>query len=42
VKFRIALNFTDLSMMGDHSFMRIRCAPDSIEGALKAAVAKSK
>ncbi len=39
-KFRIALNFTDLSMMGDHSFMRIRCAPDSIEGALKAAVAR--
>jgi hypothetical protein len=39
-KFRIALNFTDLSMMGDHSFMRIRCAPDSIEGALKQAVAK--
>jgi hypothetical protein len=34
-KFRIALNFTDLSMMGDHSFMKIRCAPDSIEGALK-------
>jgi hypothetical protein len=39
-KFRIALNFTDLSMMGDHSFMRIRCAPDSIEGALKQAVAR--
>ncbi|HET8540367.1 MAG TPA: hypothetical protein VFL83_10895 [Anaeromyxobacter sp.] len=39
-KFRIALNFTDLSMMGDHSFMRIRCAPGSIEGALKAAVAR--
>ncbi len=39
-KFRIALNFTDLSMMGDHSFMKIRCAPDSIEGALKAAVGK--
>jgi hypothetical protein len=36
-KFRIAVNFTDLSMMGDHSFMRIRCAPDSIEGALAAA-----
>jgi hypothetical protein len=34
-KFRIAVNFTDLKMMGDHSFMRIRCAPDSIEGALK-------
>jgi hypothetical protein len=38
-KFRIAMNFPDLSMMGDHSFMRIRCAPDSIEKALKAAVA---
>ncbi|HEY6004611.1 MAG TPA: hypothetical protein VIV57_17185 [Anaeromyxobacter sp.] len=39
-KFRIAMNFTDLSMMGDHSFMRIRCAPDSIEGALRKAVAE--
>ncbi len=39
-KFRIALNFPDLSMMGDHSFMRIRCAPDSIERALKAAAAR--
>ena len=39
-KFRIALNFPDLSMMGDHSFMRIRCAPDSIEGALKRVVGK--
>lgn len=38
-KFRIAVNFPDLSMMGDHSFMRIRCAPDSIEKALKAAAA---
>jgi hypothetical protein len=36
-KFRIAMNFTDLSMMGDHSFMRIRCAPDSIEKSLTAA-----
>jgi hypothetical protein len=34
-KFRIAMNFPDLSMMGSHSFMKIRCAPDSIEGALK-------
>jgi hypothetical protein len=34
-KFRIAVNFTDLKMMGDHSFMRIRCAPDSIQGALR-------
>jgi hypothetical protein len=39
-KFRIAVNFPDLSMMGDHSFMRIRCAPDSIEGALKQAAAR--
>jgi hypothetical protein len=39
-KFRIAMNFTDLSMMGDHSFMRIRCAPDSIEGALKQVATK--
>lgn len=38
-KFRIAMSFPDLSMMGDHSFMRIRCAPDSIEKALKEAVA---
>lgn len=41
-KFRIAVNFPDLSMMGDHSFMRIRCAPDSIEKALKAAAAPAK
>jgi len=41
-KFRIALNFTDLSMMGDHSFMRIRCAPDSIEDALKKAAGTMK
>ncbi len=34
-KFRIAVNFPDLSMMGDHSFMNIRCAPDAIEDALK-------
>jgi hypothetical protein len=39
-KFRIAVNFTDLKMMGDHSFMRIRCAPDSIEGALKQAATR--
>jgi hypothetical protein len=38
-KFRIALNFPDLSMMGDHSFMKIRCAPDSIEAALRQAAA---
>jgi hypothetical protein len=39
-KFRIAVNFPDLSMMGDHSFMKIRCAPDSIEGALKQVVGR--
>jgi len=37
VKFRIAINFPDLSMMGANSFMSIMCAPDSIEKALKAA-----
>ena len=36
VKFRIAINFPDLSMMGSNSFMSIMCAPDSIEKALKA------
>jgi hypothetical protein len=34
-RFRIAVNFPDLKMMGAHSFMNIRCAPDAIEGALK-------
>ncbi|HET9554649.1 MAG TPA: hypothetical protein VFP50_16910 [Anaeromyxobacteraceae bacterium] len=34
-KFRIAVNFPDLAMMGANSFMNIRCAPDSIEDALK-------
>jgi hypothetical protein len=37
-KFRIAVNFPDLSMMGAHSFMNIRCAPDSIEEAVKKVV----
>ncbi len=36
-KFRIAVNFPDLSMMGAHSFMGIRCAPDAIEGSLRKA-----
>lgn len=35
-KFRIAVNFPDLAMMGSHSFMNIRCAPDAIEKSLKA------
>lgn len=37
-KFRIAVNFTDLKMMGSHSFMNIRCAPDAIEKSLRQAV----
>ncbi len=37
-RFRIAMNFPDLKMMGAHSFMNIRCAPDAIEGALKKVV----
>ncbi len=36
-KFRIAINFPDLSMMGSNSFVSIMCAPRSIEKALKAA-----
>lgn len=39
-KFRIAVNFTDLEMMGDHSFMKIRCAPDAIEGSLRQAIGR--
>jgi hypothetical protein len=35
-RFRIALNFTDLSMMGSNSFMNIKCAPGAIEKSLKA------
>lgn len=33
-EFRIAINFPDLSMMGDNSFMRIMGAPDAIEKAV--------
>jgi len=33
-KFRIAINWPHLSMMGEGSFMSIMCAPDSIEKAL--------
>ncbi len=37
-EFRIAINFPDLSMMGDNSFMSIMCAPDAILAALTTAV----
>lgn len=33
-KFRIAINFPDLSMMGSHSFVSIMCAPNAIKKAL--------
>jgi hypothetical protein len=38
-RFRIAVNFPDLKMMGSNSFMKIRCAPGAIEAALKSVVA---
>ena len=38
-RFRIAINFPDLSMMGDNSFFSIMCAPDEIEEALEKALA---
>ena len=33
-RFRIAINFPDLKMVGDNSFFKIMCAPDEIEEAL--------
>ena len=36
-KFRIAINFPDLSMAGQHSFMGIMASPDAIKKALSAA-----
>jgi hypothetical protein len=36
-RFRIAINFPDLSMMGDHSFMNIMQSPAAIERALTVA-----
>lgn len=39
-RFRIAMNFPDLAMMGANSFMKIRCAPDAIVGALKQVTGK--
>lgn len=41
-KFRIAVNFPDLPMMGANSFMNIRCAPDSIEDALRRMAGSTK
>jgi len=39
-RFRIAINFPDLSMMGKNSFMNIMKSPDAIRDALKKAVQK--
>ncbi|RMD70334.1 MAG: hypothetical protein D6819_04540 [Gammaproteobacteria bacterium] len=36
-KFRIAINFPDLGMFGEHSFASIMCAPDAIQEALSKA-----
>ncbi len=41
-KFRIAINFPDLSMAGDHSFMGIMASPDAIKEALAQAAGASK
>ena len=40
-RFRIAVNFPDLSMMGDNSFMNIMPSPDAIEEALQKAAGGS-
>lgn len=36
-RFRIAINFPDLSMLGSHGFTSIMCAPKSILRALEEA-----
>jgi len=41
-KFRIAINFPDLSMMGNNSFFSIMCAPGEIEDALEKVVKNKK
>lgn len=41
-RFRIAINFPDLKMMGDNSFFKIMCAPDAIEQALTLASGQKK
>ncbi len=40
-RFRIAMNFPDLSMMGDNSFMNIMPSPDAIQEALTKAAGGS-
>ena len=40
-RFRIAISFPDLSMMGKNSFMNIMKTPDAIRDVLKKTVQKS-
>ena len=40
-RFRIAINFTDLAMMGDNSFMNIMSTPDAINDVLSAVAGAS-
>ena len=39
-RFRIAINFPDLSMMGKNSFMNIMSAPETIRKVLQSTVEK--
>ncbi|HED35783.1 MAG TPA: hypothetical protein ENJ08_16440 [Gammaproteobacteria bacterium] len=41
-RFRIAINFPDLAMMGDNSFMNIMSSPDAIAAALSAVAGASE
>jgi hypothetical protein len=41
-RFRIAINFPDLKMMGDNSFFKIMCAPDAIEEMLMEAAGEKR
>jgi len=41
-RFRIAINFPDLKMMGANSFFKIMCAPDAIEESLMFAAGRKK
>jgi len=41
-RFRIAINFTDLAMMGDNSFMNIMSTPDAIRDVLTAVAGKAE
>jgi hypothetical protein len=42
MRFRMAVHFPDLSMMGDHSFMRVKSSPPAIEKALLEVTGKGK